>query len=123
MIKSSPEYIAVYSPDFPRVLRKYSAIKKSIQKKIQQILKDPLGPQTEPLAFDLVGLRSAAVKKSFRLLFAVCEECRRLGHQAENNCFGCSEMPDNTVYFFTISPHDDAYAIAKKLRKKKRMSS
>jgi mRNA-degrading endonuclease YafQ of YafQ-DinJ toxin-antitoxin module len=123
MKKSSPEYTAVYSPDFPKTFQKYSAIKVSIQKKVEQILQDPLGPQTEPLGHDLVGLRSAPVKKSFRLIFAVCEECRRLGHSAVNNCFDCASQPDNTVYFFTIGPHDDAYAIGKRLRQKGRMSS
>lgn len=122
MTKFSPDYVAVYSPDFPNALRKYSAIRRLIQKKIEQIVHDPLGPQTERLGHDLVGLRSASVKKSFRLIFAVCEECRRLGYQAVNNCFDCADQPERTVYFFTVGSHDDAYAIAKRLRSKGRLS-
>ena len=123
MTKSSPEYQAAFSADIEKLLKKkYATVKPSVQRKVDQILQDPL-QQTEPLRHGLVGLRSAPVRKNYILILAVCEECRRLGHEAKNNCPDCSEMPNNTVYFFIVAPHDDAYAIAKKLRDRERMTS
>jgi mRNA-degrading endonuclease RelE of RelBE toxin-antitoxin system len=37
-----------------------------------------------------------------RIFFAVCEQCRREGHQSYNNCESCHTKPNNTIRFFEI---------------------
>jgi hypothetical protein len=39
---------------------------------------------------------------SDRILFVVCEQCRKLGHQKYNLCSDCENTPDKTVVFAVI---------------------
>jgi hypothetical protein len=57
---------------------------------------------------NLRGCRSVSVDRNFRLIFVICEECRKIP-QCEY-CF-CEDLPDKTVVFLTVGPHDRAYAI------------
>lgn len=106
------DYQAVYEDLFVKNLRKYSSIKKYAKNKINRLLKDPyhntefLGDRKEKL--NLIGCRSIRIDKNFRIVFVVCEECRSI--QNCEFCF-CEELPDNTIVFLTIGPHDKAYAV------------
>jgi hypothetical protein len=55
-----------------------------------------------PGGLDLRGCRSVRVTRNFRLIFVVCEECRY--------CF-CEGLPDKTVIFLTVGPHERSYAM------------
>ncbi len=57
---------------------------------------------------DLRGCRSVRVTRNFRIVFVICEECRRVPEC--RFCF-CEGLPDETVVFLTIGPHDRAYAM------------
>ena len=57
---------------------------------------------------NLKGCRSIRINRNFRIIFVVCEECRRIPDC--EYCF-CEELPDNTVVFLTVGPHDKAYTI------------
>lgn len=56
----------------------------------------------------LRGKRSDRNGKT-RFVFAVCEECRKLGHTKLNSCADCSEIPDKTVVFFTTGFREHVY--------------
>lgn len=56
----------------------------------------------------LRGKRSDRNGKT-RFVFAVCEECRKLGHQKINRCLKCEENPDKTIIFFTLDWRGKAY--------------
>jgi len=77
-----------------------------------QVLADPytgterLGKM--PGRLDLRGCRSVRVTRNFRILFVVCEECRRVPEC--KFCF-CEGLPDETVIFLTVGPHERAYAV------------
>ncbi len=105
-------YQVELTPLFRRNLRRYRSMRKQIQHHVNQVLDDPyrnterLG-QT-PGGLDLRGCRSIRVTRNFRIIFAVCDECRRVpGCQF---CF-CEGLPDKAVVFLTVGPHERAYAI------------
>jgi mRNA-degrading endonuclease YafQ of YafQ-DinJ toxin-antitoxin module len=106
------DYEAVYEKQFVRNLRRYSSIRKNIKQRVQRILSDPY-QNTEALAdasgkLNLRGCRSAWVDRNFRIIFVICEECRRIPDC--EYCF-CEGLTDKTVVFLTVGPHDRAYAI------------
>jgi mRNA-degrading endonuclease RelE of RelBE toxin-antitoxin system len=99
-----------YLPEFINSLKKYSSIKSSVEKKIESLLKSPLG-YGEPLKYDLEGLSSCAVKRNFLIIYVYCRECRIKNYQTINACSDCNETPDEIIKFLTIAPHDMAYKI------------
>lgn len=44
-----------------------------------------------------------------RFIFAVCEECRKLGHSRVNSCMNCDENPDKTIIFFSTGLRENVY--------------
>ena len=106
------EYDAVYESRFVRNLARYSSLRQRIQRRIEQVLRDPytaterLGRVTGGL--DLRGCRSVRIDRNFRVIFVVCEECRRI--RECQFCF-CEGKPDETVVFLTVGPHDRAYTM------------
>ncbi len=105
-------YKGVFENRFLKNKRRYGNLRKHIQAHVDQILEDPyrdsekLGRQ--PKGKDLRGCRSVRVTRNFRILFVICEECRRV--PACQYCF-CEGLPDRTVVFLTVGPHDRAYAV------------
>jgi len=105
---------AIYLPEFSVALKKYSGIKKTVRKKIEKLLDNPLG-FGEPLKYDLEGLSSFPVKRSFIVVYVYCRECRMKGYQRLNGCPDCAQTSDETIKFLTLAPHDSAYTTAKKM--------
>ncbi|MFQ5594406.1 MAG: hypothetical protein ACE5HA_09675 [Anaerolineae bacterium] len=61
---------------------------------------------------DLRGCRSARVDRNFRIIFVICEECRRVPECEYCFCDKDGEdLPDETVVFLTVGPHQRAYAM------------
>jgi len=106
------DYEAVYEELFTRNLRRYSSIRQPVKRRVDRILTDPyyntefLGDASGKL--NLHGCRSARVDRNFRIIFVICEECRNI--QKCEFCF-CENLPDKTVLFLTVGPHNKAYAI------------
>jgi len=48
------------------------------------------------------------VDRNFRIIFVICEECRRIPEC--EYCF-CDNRSDETIVFLTVGPHDRAYAM------------
>ena len=99
-------------PLFRKNLKRYRSMRKQIQRHIDQVLDDPYR-NTErlgrvPGGLDLRGCRSIRVTRNFRILFVICEECRRVPEC--RFCF-CEGLPDETVVLLTVGPHKRAYAM------------
>lgn len=105
-------YQAVYEKQFLQNLRRYASIHKRIKSRIERVLTNPyintelLSDPTKKL--NLRGCRSVRVDMNFRIIFVICEECRKIP-QCEF-CF-CENLSDKTVIFLTVGPHDKAYAM------------
>jgi Txe/YoeB family toxin of Txe-Axe toxin-antitoxin module len=109
-------YLAEYTPLFERNLKRYHSLHRQIRRRIGCVVQDPYAG-TERLGKvtggkDLRGCRSVRVTRNFRIIFVVCEECRRVPEC--EFCF-CEGLPDETVVFLTLGPHDRAYAIREEL--------
>lgn len=106
------DYDAVYEDLFVRNLRRYASIRNAIRRRVDRVLDDPyfntetLGDVTGRL--NLTGCRSARIDRNFRIIFVICEECKKIPEC--KYCF-CENFSDTTVIFLTVGPHDKAYAI------------
>ncbi len=106
------QYKAAYERRFPKDLRRYRSLRKQIHRRITQVLANPyqrterLGRRTSGM--DLRGCRSARVTRNFRIIFVICEECRQV---PECRFCLCDELPDRTVVFLTVGPHEKAYMV------------
>jgi len=114
-------YIGKAKPRFDENFKRYAAMKKQIEKKIRAILADPYH-NTEALQKrphgDLRGIRSKRIDRNFRILFAICEECRVMLPDLHDKraCRSCDpKFPGNTVVFFAVQPHDVVYDASKPL--------
>lgn len=115
-------YAAKFMPTFKKDLKTYSALKKQIQKKVDDVINDPYF-NTEPLENrgkqNLKGVRSKRIDRNFRIIFALCEECRnfsQLDEEFENPCKYCDpEFSNETIIFFTVRPHKIVYETTKPL--------
>jgi mRNA-degrading endonuclease RelE of RelBE toxin-antitoxin system len=106
------EYADAYEAQFVENLRLYSAMRKQTKRRVERILANPY-KNTEFLGdvsgkLNLRGCRSARVDRNFRIIYVVCEECRRV--RECQFCF-CEGLDDKTVVFLTVGPHDRAYAM------------
>ena len=74
-------FIPYSKPPFAKDVKTYASMKSQIEKTVKSILADPYN-NTEPLrnlpGHDSRGLRSKRVDKNFRIIFAICEECKAL---------------------------------------------
>lgn len=105
-------YQTVFEDTFVRNLRRYGAMRKQIQRRVDRVISDPY-QNTELLAdapsgLNLIGCRSVRIDRNFRLIFVICEECRSMPKC--EYCF-CNGHTDRTVVFLTVGPHDRAYAM------------
>ena len=105
-------YQAKYTPLFEKDLRRYRGMRIQILRRVTRLRQNPyqgterLGKQ--PGGLDLRGCRSARLTRNFRLIFVVCEECRQVPEC--RFCF-CEGLPDETVVFLTVGPHQRAYTM------------
>lgn len=105
-------YEAVYESLFVRNLKRYISLRINIKRRVDKVLSDPYS-NTEFLGdlsgkINLAGCRSIRVDRNFRIVFVICEECRRVPKC--EYCF-CDGLDDKTVVFLTVGPHDKAYSI------------
>jgi len=106
-------FVAFFKSQFARDIQTYASMKKQIEKKVESILADPCY-NSEPLenkaGHDLRGLRSKRVDKNFRIIFAICKECKGLFSSENRPCRYCdTDLPTNSVVFFTVRPHKIVY--------------
>ena len=104
------EYADFYEERFRRNLNVYAHIRNRVERKISQILRSPYH-NTERLGavdrrLDLRGCRSARIDRNFRVIFVICEECRKV--KDCRYCF-CEGLPERAIVFLTFGPHKQAY--------------
>jgi len=104
-------YQPAYTPRFDKRYQAFHSLHSRIEKVVAQVIADPYAG-TEQLGkkgkLNLKGCRSAHVGMNFRIIFVVCEECRK--EPECEYCF-CNGLPDQTIVFLTVGPHDKAYAM------------
>lgn len=100
--------IALFSDDFGDSLKKHSALTKTVQKKVDMVLMNPVG-LGEPLKGNLRGYYSVQVTKNFLIIYLYCLICRRRGDDGIDLCHDCSGCADETVKFVQLGPHDHVY--------------
>lgn len=105
-------YAIRLTPRFQKKLAIYASLRKRVEKEVDRIIASPY-EGTEELGrarrgLDLRGCRSAHVGRNFRIIFVICEECRK-----EPDCIycDCEGLPDASVVFLTFGPHEKAYAM------------
>lgn len=99
-------YVPKYTKHFKRQIRKLDKkLKQRIKQKIEDLRQDPY--HNAPFAKgQWKGKRHIYINRTDRLLFAICEECRKEKHQAFNGCSDCDQLPENTfVVFICIFGH------------------
>lgn len=106
------EYQAAYEKRFVKNLARYGSLRQQIRRCVDRVIDNPYA-QTEFLGdasgkLNLKGCRSARIDRQFRIIFVICEECRRIP-QCEY-CL-CEHHSDTTIVFLTVGPHDKAYAM------------
>lgn len=106
------EFIPVFEDLYLAHSKRCASLRARVQKRVDLILSNPY-QGTEQLDYpanglNLLGCRSAHVGRNFRIIFVVCEECRR-----EADCLYCfcKGRTDKTVVFLNFGPHDKAYAM------------
>jgi len=100
---------AQFEAAFVKALKRHAAIKKLVKRKVDMIIENPLA-LGEPLKGNWQGFYSCPVKRNFIIIYLYCAACRKKGDDAVVACADCSEMPDGTIRFVLLGPHDDAYA-------------
>jgi mRNA-degrading endonuclease YafQ of YafQ-DinJ toxin-antitoxin module len=104
-------YKTYFTPEFLSQAKKYRHFKNLLEQKTKLLSQNPYTHcKSELLVGELRGLRSARLTKSFRIIFAVCEECRGK-YRTVVGCAPelCSKMDPKTIVFLTIGPHDEVY--------------
>jgi mRNA-degrading endonuclease YafQ of YafQ-DinJ toxin-antitoxin module len=106
------EYASAFEDLYVANLKRHASLLERVKKRVDRILADPY-QGTEQLGhpaggMNLLGCRSAHVGRNFRIIFVICEECRR--EPDCEFCF-CEGRADKTVVFLNFGPHAKAYAM------------
>lgn len=110
MLSDEYVYQDYYFDLFIENYNSYKSLQPRIDRKVEQVLRNPYH-NTELLSsvkgeINLKGCRSIRVGRSFKIIFAVCEECRKI--KGAQFCF-CEGLPDKAVLFLTVGTHQKAY--------------
>ena len=101
-------YQARYSLTFDARLteQRFANLLKTIKNKTEMVMQAPYGAaKSEKLKYDWTRKRSAHVDDQYRLIYKVCEECRKRSEIEPNhmtNCLPCEGVPAQTVNFLDI---------------------
>jgi len=98
----------LFSDSFVKSLKKYVSLKKSIKKKVDLIIENPLA-LGEPLKGNFRGFYSSPVKRNFIIIYLYCQACRKKGDDSIVWCGDCHKCSDNTIKFIDLGPNDQAY--------------
>jgi len=98
----------LFSDDFVVSLKRHSAIKDAVQKKVAMIAAAPVA-LGEPLKGNFRGYYSCPVRRNFLIIFLYCSTCRKKGDDAIVLCSDCPEHADDTIKFIALGPHDKTY--------------
>jgi len=111
-----PSYEAIFTPRFNACIKQYEGnpqTKKRVKSVIDRILENPKTQShllKKERGIDLRGKRRRHVSGNYVLVYAICDECIKLGHQKFNNCNICNGAPQKRVIFFAFGKWDNIYS-------------
>lgn len=100
-----PPYKSVLKQEFARILaskkKKDIEFVKAVKEAIPRILENPYLNDSW-MGYEYAGMHKKYIKgpTGYRILFAICEECRKLGHDKRLLCSDCTQNNDLVVVFF-----------------------
>jgi mRNA-degrading endonuclease RelE of RelBE toxin-antitoxin system len=97
----------VFGKHFYKLSKKDNTLKKRVEAEIEEMKLDPYRNSTELLG-EFKGKRRVRIG-SHRLVFAVCEECRKKKNDVINACYGCKDKKDNSVVYFDLVHREGGY--------------
>lgn len=104
-------YVPFFSEDFKKHLEKLTKrdniLENRITNQIEDMKTDPFRNSIE-LTHELKGKRRVKVG-DYRLVYAVCEECRKKGYENFNGCYDCESKPVNSIIFFDVFHRSKGY--------------
>lgn len=98
----------VFSDEFVASLRKHSAIKEAVRRKVDLIALSPVA-LGEPLKGNFRGFYSCPVRRNFLIVFLYCATCRKKGDDGIVLCADCPDCSEDTIKFVALGPHDETY--------------
>lgn len=102
MSKSSQGYSKIFTRTFDKQLQKIrDPIRvKRINEKVDEIVENPY----RNIDYGVGIYRGKRKERTGddRIIFTICEQCRREGHRIYNSCENCSETPDSMITFWEI---------------------
>lgn len=105
-------YDGYFVPDFSKNLEKLTRrnleLKRRIDKKIREMRNDPFRGSIH-LVGKGTGKRRVYVAGDYRLIYAVCHECREKGHNSINQCIDCEQKSNNSIIYFDVEHRKHAY--------------
>jgi len=99
----------LFSDAFVKSLKKHSALKTAVKKKVDVIIEKPVA-MGEPLKGNLRGYLSSPVKRNFLIIYLYCSSCRSRGDDEKVLCADCEKCTDDTLKFIDIGPHQKIYS-------------
>ena len=108
-----PTYDPLFTASFERTIRsKKKRLRRLVEAAktgVSSILRNPYAHDGW-LKGDLRGKHKKYVGAGhYRIVYAICEECRRLGHRDLNRCEFCEQTTDKTVVFFFVGPKKERH--------------
>ena len=104
-------YRCFQTDEFRRSFRKLDS---NVQKRIDKTIRETLFYQPyeskELVAPELKGKRSLRVG-NYRVIFAICEECRKLNYVRLNGCNDCRKHGTDDIIMFACTHRKHAYEI------------
>ncbi len=107
--QSFPHYKCRKTAEFEKAFRKLDmSVQKMLGKTVEEVLSTQPYESKRLVSAELRGRRSLR-KGDYRIIFAVCEECRKLQESYLNNCKTCNKHETNAVMLFTCGHRKHIY--------------
>jgi mRNA-degrading endonuclease RelE of RelBE toxin-antitoxin system len=103
----TPHFTDVFAKNFKKLAKKDGALRKRVEAEIEEMKNDPYRNSRE-LIGEFLGKRRVRIG-SHRLIYAICEECRKKKHDLVLACYGCKEKDDNSIIYFDLVHREGGY--------------
>ena len=106
----SPEYSKLFQKVVSSTKKKDRLFIREIQNAVKKLLRNPYNNDSW-LKYEWAGKHKKKVggPSGYRIIFAICEECIRMGHQKLNQCEFCPGQERKVVVFFHAFRRSQGY--------------
>ena len=101
-----PFFTSHFGRNGKKLTKKNPELKKRIEEAIGEVCS--ASEKSKLLKGEFEGKRSYSFG-NYRIVFAICRECRKRGFVRFNRCSDCGEKPDNSIVFFDIEHRKRVY--------------